>query len=78
MAKCFFCKGEKADGYTTYVADFGETCIIIRNVPCETCKQCGEVTYSGIVAEQLEKIVERLKNAVRTEIAVVDYANQAA
>jgi YgiT-type zinc finger domain-containing protein len=78
MAKCFFCKGDKAAGFTTHVADLGKCCIIVRNVPCEKCEQCGEVTYDGEVTQQLENIVERLQNAVVPEIAVVNYSDRVA
>lgn len=45
---CFYCKGDMVDSTTTYVEDLGN-CIIIRNVPCSKCSQCGEVSYNGTV-----------------------------
>ena len=74
---CFFCKGKMVDGVTTDVTDLESSVIIIRNVPCHKCSQCGEVTYSLDVAERLEQIVDSLREAV-TEIAVIQFSSTAA
>ena len=75
--KCFFCKGVMVDGFTTDVTDLGTSVIIIRNVPCHKCTQCGEVSFSLDVAERLEEIVSTLNESV-TEIAVIQYTGSAA
>ena len=69
---CFYCKGDMLDSTTTYVEDLGNCIIIIRNVPCSKCSQCGEFSYNGTVLKQLEKIVDQLKNSL-TEVAIVNY-----
>lgn len=71
--KCFFCKGEMTDGFDNYMVDIDGHFIIIKNVPCHICKQCGEVSYSGETVARIEVIVEKLKEAL-TEVAIVDYA----
>ena len=77
--KCIFCKGNIADGITTDVTDLISSVIIIRNVPCHKCTQCGEVSYTLDVSERLEKIVDNLKESDSvTEIAVVRYTDTAA
>jgi YgiT-type zinc finger domain-containing protein len=65
------------DGLTTDVTDLESSVIIIRNVPCHKCSQCGEVSFSLAVAERLEQIVDTLRSSV-TEIAVVQYSSTAA
>lgn len=75
--KCFFCKGELKDGTTTHVVTLENCVIIIKNVPCTRCDQCGETFFSDEVAERLEHIVKELQTAV-TEIAVVNYSNRVA
>ena len=75
--KCFFCKGKMVDGFTTDVTDLESSVIIIRNVPCHRCSQCGEVSLTLDVAERLEQIVDTLRETV-TEIAVIQYSNTAA
>ena len=74
---CFFCKGDQTEGTTTHTADFGKCVIVVRNVPCRKCEQCGETVYTGTVVKQLEKIVDSLKNSL-TEIAVVNYSDKVA
>jgi YgiT-type zinc finger domain-containing protein len=50
-----------------------ENCIIlVKDVPCSQCSQCGVVSYSGSVALKLEEIVANLEKSL-TEIAVVSY-----
>ena len=75
--KCFMCKGTLENKRTNFIADM-ETCIIIvKDVPSQVCTQCGEVSYSNEVAEHLEKIVNKMKDAM-TEIAVVHYSDKVA
>ncbi len=69
---CFMCKGTTEDRLTNFIADLGNCIIIVKGVPSQICTQCGEVSYSNDVAEQLQKIVNATKNAM-TEIAVVNY-----
>ena len=77
--KCIFCKGKITDGLTTDVTDLESCVIIIRNVPCHKCTQCGEVSFTLDVSERLEKIVDKLKESGSvTEIAVIRYTDTAA
>ena len=46
--------------------------IVIKNVPCLECEQCGEKYYTDEVAERLEMIVNTAKKLMQ-EIAVIDY-----
>jgi hypothetical protein len=50
--------------------------IIIKNVPCTKCTQCGEEYLNGITLEKIETILNKLKDLL-TEIAVVDYNSAA-
>ena len=52
--KCFFCKDEMTESTNTYMQDLGSCIVIIKNVPCLKCRQCGEVSYSGTVVRQIE------------------------
>jgi len=73
MDKCFYCKGLLENSTTNYMADLGDRFVIIRNVPCHKCKQCGEVSFSGTTVARIESIIAQLKAAF-TEIAIVEYA----
>lgn len=74
---CFYCKGDMVEATTTYMEDLGKCIVIVKNVPCNKCTQCGEISYSGTVVAQLEKIIAQLENAL-TEIAVVNYPTNVA
>lgn len=73
---CFYCKGNMKPDTTTYMEDLGNCIVIIKNVPCSKCTQCGEVSYSGATVKRIEEIVSQLKNSL-TEIAVVNFAGAA-
>ena len=72
--KCFKCTAEMIEGFTTDVTEFGSNLIIIRNVPCFKCVECGEIFYKASVVSQLEKIVETIKNQ-KQEISVLEYSS---
>jgi len=76
---CSTCKIAYENDSTHHVSKNFEAIIIIKNVPCLKCPQCGEVAYTLDVAERLSDIVDSLKNSVM-EIAVTKYteANTAA
>ena len=61
--KCILCKGNITDGLTTDVTDLESCVIVIRNVPCHKCAQCGEISFTIDVSERLEKIVDKLKES---------------
>lgn len=76
---CFMCKGDLENKNTTFMVEL-DNCIIIiiiKNVPSQVCKQCGEVSYSNEVAKQLEKLVNSVRNAI-TEITVINYTEKVA
>ena len=39
---CFSCKGSLQESTTTYMTEYNGCYIIIKNVPCRKCTQCGE------------------------------------
>lgn len=45
--KCFFCKSDMENGVTIHVAELDNCIVVIKNVPCMKCGQCGETVYSG-------------------------------
>ena len=60
---CVMCKGTLENKNTTFMIELDNCIIIIKNVPSQVCKQCGEVTYSDEVAKQLEKLVNTVRNS---------------
>ena len=61
---------------TTHVVNYKNSIIVIKNIPCEECEQCGEKYYTDEVVEQLEKMVNLAKQMMQ-EIAVIDYSKVA-
>lgn len=60
------------NSFTTHVVNYSNSVVIIKNVPCEECEQCGEIFYTDEVAEQLEKLVEAAKSLLQ-DISVYFY-----
>ena len=75
--KCIYCKGKMNPDITSDFTDLKNCVVVIRNVPCHKCVQCGEVVFDFAVGERLEQIVDTLKNSM-TEIAVVQYSDKVA
>lgn len=73
---CFYCKGNMKNDTTTYMTSLSNCYIIIKNVPCHKCTQCGEESIDGETALKIEKILEKLKS-VFTEVAIVDFSKAA-
>lgn len=74
---CVFCKGDLKPSTTTYTVNINSNIIIIKNVPCEECQQCGEQYFNTDVTKRLENLVNQVKNAL-SEITIVDYNKQVA
>lgn len=54
---CVFCKGTKTkEGIERYSVTVQDKVLIINNVPCIECVQCGEKFYSDEVCKNMEEI----------------------
>ena len=74
---CMYCKcKDTIQSTTTHVVNNKDCVIVIINVPCEECEQCGEKYYSNEVAYQLEKLVNNAKQLMQ-EISVIDFSKAA-
>ena len=74
---CFYCKGDIVPSTTVYTVQIDNTVIVIKNVPCEECEQCGEKYYNDEVMEELEKIVDKAQS-LASEVYITDYSHRAA
>ena len=70
---CFHCKGSMVESTTIHTVELKNCIVVIKNVPCFKCEQCGEVVINGEVAQRIEQIVSGFEKAL-TEIAVVNYS----
>ena len=63
---CMYCKCDSLKASTTtHVVNYKGCLIIVKNVPCEECEQCGEKYYSDDVARRLEAIVSSAKRLMQ-------------
>lgn len=62
MDKCLFCKGNIENSVTNYMLDLNGHFVILKNVPCHKCLQCGEVSFSY----QTMKVLEQIKRLYHT------------
>ncbi len=74
--KCSFCKSDLKNEYTNYIADLEKCVIIIRNVPTQVCRQCGEKSYSFDVTVRIQELINSIKNIV-TGVAEINYTEVA-
>ena len=51
--------------------------MVIKNVPCLKCEQCGEVVLSADTVEKIEHILQTVEKVV-AEITVVNFPDCAA
>ena len=71
---CVICKqGETVPGKTTVTLNRGPTTVIVKDVPAEVCRDCGEYYLSEPVSEWL---LERADHAAEsgTEVEILRYA----
>ena len=74
---CRYCKCKAVKlSVTTHVVNYKGCIIIVKNVPCEECEQCGEKYYSDEVAQKLERIADMAKKLMQ-ELSVLDYSKAA-
>lgn len=72
---CFYCKCKSTvPSITNHVVNYKNCIIVVKNVPCEECEQCGEKYFNDEIMEKLEEIVNKAKQ-LATEVFVTDYRN---
>lgn len=75
--ECFMCKGELIEKKVNYMVDLGKTIIIIKDVPAKVCDQCGEQYFDDETSQNIEKIVNKLKD-LSTEVTIINYKENVA
>ena len=70
---CKFCKNNTMiDTLTTHVVNYKNYVIIVKNVPCVECLQCGEKYYSNEVTILLDRIINDAKKYMQ-DVSIIDY-----
>ena len=74
---CLICKsGTMIDSVETYFAKLNGGYVIIENVPCKKCEQCGEILFSVFTIEKIENLLE-VYEKIQSKIFIVDYRQAA-
>ena len=74
---CLMCKsGTMHPAKDSYFAKIKDCYVIIENVPCWNCDQCGEVVYTATVMENIDALLTHLEK-VASKIFIVDYSSAA-
>ena len=77
--RCRHCGGTLEDRSVTYAQPSDGRVTIVRNVPAEVCRQCGESLFSGKTAKHIQELVRSDRLPKRMElVAVHDMADDAA
>jgi len=76
--KCGICKAEMEEKTVTYTEDIEQGVIVIRHVPAHVCTECGNTWYSGTVAAELEKLVDKFASSIGSEVSVINFSKLAA
>lgn len=63
--KCFLCKGDTVKSTTTYMTAYKNCYIIIKNVPCQKCSQCGEEFINGSTMQKSSPLYQTKIHATR-------------
>lgn len=72
--KCLVCKnGDMKEAKTTYFAQLNNCYVIIENVTCMKCEQCGEEFFAMSVLEKIDDILDHLEK-IASKIFIMDYA----
>ena len=75
--KCLVCKsGTMIDSFETYFAKLKTGYVIIENVPCKKCEQCGEILFSASVIEKIENLIDNIEK-ISSKIFILDYSSAA-
>lgn len=75
--RCLSCKMEEmTESTNSYFVKLNNCYVIIENVPCFKCKQCGEVYYKASVLEKIDDILEKIEN-IASKIFIMDYSQAA-
>lgn len=69
---CTLCKGNLVKSKVNHIVDLYGHIIIIKHVPANVCKQCGEYFLKNDIALKLEKIIEEVRKN-KVEISVINY-----
>lgn len=76
---CVLCGGNLEKSTTEFIEKQDNYIVVIENIPCEKCAQCGETYFSDIVAQNIENILSQIQRiSSELTVTVIDYKNKVA
>ena len=66
------------DKAVTYTEDLDQGIVVIRHVPAQVCTECGNTWYSGTIAAQLEKLIDKFASSAGAEVSVISFTKSVA
>jgi len=71
---CFFCEGNLEAGKMDYIKNKSTHVVMIRDVPCEKCDQCGETYLDDKTMAELEEKLAKVKFIVdEAALTIINY-----
>jgi len=58
LARCYFCKAKVVEQRVTLDYRWGDTLVVIKDVPAGICEQCGEKYLASGVYKGLERLAK--------------------
>lgn len=75
--RCLSCKyGNMVDSTTTYMSALKNCVLIIKNVPCMKCTQCGDELFNTDILEKIDEIIA-VTEKLASEVSIIDYSKVA-
>ncbi len=72
--KCVFCGGKLEKKIVTFSYGEENKYLLIKDVPAEVCKSCGEKIYTPEVSEKLLELAkEKIKPSKTVEVPVYEF-----
>ena len=63
MKTCYFCKGPVEPAHIEYMASRAGHYILVKDLPVELCRQCGEVYLDDTASRQIDEAVSDVAKA---------------
>ncbi len=74
---CFTCgSNHMIETSTIYVEKLKSGILIVKNVPCRKCSQCGEEFFSMATMKEIEKLSRQAEDII-SEVMIIDYTRAA-
>ena len=76
---CIFCGGSLKQANTDYIEKNDNHVILIKDVPCEECEQCGEKYFKDNIVKALEHILNGIQHiSCEITLTIIDYVKNVA